>query len=51
MVRGSGTGHGSRDRSGGYGFPTELDDLMIDQDRIAEIVNNLAKYGGERVGS
>jgi hypothetical protein len=25
MVRGSGIGHGSRDRSSGYGFPPKLD--------------------------
>jgi hypothetical protein len=29
-------GHGSRDRSGGYGFPPELDD-PIDEDINAEI--------------
>jgi hypothetical protein len=49
LVRGSGIGHGSRDRSGGYPHRLEVCD-PIDQD-IAEIIKNLAKYGGERFGT
>ena len=51
MNRGSDIGHGSRNRSSGYGFPPELDVRDPTDEDIAKIIKNLAKYGGERVGT
>jgi hypothetical protein len=43
LVRGSGIGHGSRDRSGGYGFPPELDVCDPIDENMAEIIKTNQK--------